>query len=150
MQVIVIIVAGIAGTDVMTAFVYFLAALVDQRLKVIRVLGTMLTNQTTNHKGLAYNSKTMITGTIAHYMVGIGFAFVYYWLWLNGIGSPSLSSAILFGFINGIVAVAGWKTFISLHPDPPVLPIKMYLLSILISHVFFAVGVVLCFMWMSL
>jgi hypothetical protein len=149
MKIYVIVLAGVAGTALMTAFGYLFATIIDGRLKVVKVLGTMLTNQTTANKGLSESRRAIITGTIVHYAVGIGFALLYNWLWQKGIGTPGIFSGILFGFVNGIIAVTIWKIFIVLHPNPPLLPIKLYLFYILIGHLFYAEGVVLFFHWLS-
>jgi hypothetical protein len=142
-----LIVAGTAGTALMTAFVYVIAMFYDKRLKVVKVLGTMVTNRTTVEKGLSGHAYAIVSGILVHYFVGVLFALLYGLLWQNGIGSPSLTSAILFGFINGVIAICGWRIFIALHPNPPILPLKAYLLCILAGHLFYAIGTVIVFSW---
>ena len=136
-----IITAGIAGTFLMTCFMYLMAFVADKRLKVIKVLATMLIKNTSNDKRLTNAPSAIYLAMIIHYVIGIFFAFIYYLLWKNGVGSATISWAMLFGFINGIMAAAGWRLFIALKKNSPVLPLRLYLLCIVAGHVLFAIGV---------
>jgi hypothetical protein len=127
MKIYIIVLAGVAGTALMTAFGYLFATIIDGRLKVVKVLGTMSVNQTTANRTLS----------------GISFSLLY--SWQKGIETPGIFRGILFCFVNGPIAVTVWKIFIVLHPDPPLLPIKLFLFFILIRHLFYAEGVVLFF-----
>jgi hypothetical protein len=133
--------AGIAGTGAMTFFVYLVAYISKRRFKVVRILGTMLTFRTTIDKGLSLKPSTIIAGGIAHYKVGITFAAIYAWLWMHDIGAPDFANALLFGFVNGLLAVIAWWWFIALHPNPPLLPLPSYLFTIFLGHFIFALGV---------
>jgi hypothetical protein len=134
------IIAGITGTTVMTAFLYLNTFVFKKRLKVIPVLGTMLTNQTTPDKGLSSRWSALLSGTLTHYIVGIGFAYIYILLWEKGIGRPITSDSLAFGFINGMFAALVWWLFIRIHPNPPYIPVISYLLFIFLGHVVFALG----------
>jgi hypothetical protein len=134
------IIVGISGTTAMTAFLYLNAWVFKKRLKVIPVLGTMLTNQTTGDKGLSSRRSALLCGTVAHYIVGIGFAYIYLLLWEKGIGQPVTSDSLAFGIINGMFAALVWWVFIRIHPNPPFLPVISYLLFIFLGHLVFALG----------
>src|SRR5688572_30396738 len=96
-----VVVAGVVGTAIMTMAMYLLAYAATDRFKVVKVLGTMLTFQTTREKGLSEATSAILVGIIAHYAVGIGFAFIYEWLWSDGLLSPNFFNASWMGFING-------------------------------------------------
>lgn len=129
----------------MTAFVYLISRITSKQLKVIHVLGTMLTGQTTASKNISTHSSAYIIGITAHYLVGILFAFVYHWLWSTGVGNPDILYGLLFGFINGIVAVAGWRLFIAIHPNPPHIDLPGFLVTIFSGHLFFGIGIVIAY-----
>lgn len=149
-MIIKIAVAGIIGTAIMTAAMYLIAYATKERFKVVKVLGTMLTFQTTPHKGLSNAASAIAVGIIAHYMVGIGFTFIYEWLWSERIINPNLLNASWMGFINGIVGALGWKLFFAIHPNPPGLPLSSYLIAITFGHVFFACGMLVSFLIMGI
>ena len=136
----VIIPAGIAGTAFMTLFLYLLTPLMHRQLKVVKVLGTMLTNQTTPNGELSERPMAIWVGGTVHYLIGIMFTFCYYFLWRSGIGKPDLSSGAVFGFVTGLFGIAVWRVFFWVHPNPPrTVSLPSYLLSLLIAHVVFGV-----------
>jgi uncharacterized membrane protein YagU involved in acid resistance len=141
MNILTAIAAGIGGTAVMTAFIYLLSYTTKKRLKVVKILGTMLTFQTTPDKQTSEHSSAIVVGIIGHYLVGIIFSVIYYLLWTHGIGKPDLMTCAIYGFISGIVGIIVWRIFFVLHPNPPAVPLKDYIVSILIGHIFFGAGV---------
>lgn len=141
MMILKIIIAGIVGTAVMTLFMYVLAFVTKDRFKVVKILGTMLTFQTTPNKGLSDQPSAIIIGTVAHYFVGIVFSIVYAWLWSKEIVDENFFQVAILGFVTGIFAAVVWRIFIAIHPDPPDLPLQSYLSAILSGHIFFSVGV---------
>jgi uncharacterized membrane protein YdcZ (DUF606 family) len=141
MNILTAIAAGIGGTAVMTAFIYLLSYITQKRLKVVKILGTMLTFQTTANKETSEHSSAIVVGILGHYFVGIVFSLIYYWLWTNGIGKPDLITCAIYGFISGIVGIIVWRIFFAIHPNPPAVPLKDYIVSILIGHIFFGAGV---------
>jgi hypothetical protein len=138
-----VVIEGIGGTALMTLYVYIVAWLTKKPFKVIRVLGTMLIGETTDTGGLSKSKKAIVSGTVVHYTVGVIFSFVYNVLWVHDIGSPTLYSAILFGAVNGLLALAGWRIYFKLHRKPPLIDLKNYLLVIASGHILFAIGAVI-------
>ncbi len=138
---VLIIVSGVIGTAVMTSVMYIIAYITNDRFKVVKVLGTMLTFQTTSEKGLSDKTSAIVVGMVAHYLVGIGFAVIYHWLWSNDIVGQDFFTASWLGLINGIVGAIGWRIFIAIHSNPPRLPLLHYLIAIVFGHVFFGCGI---------
>ena len=66
MNIITAIAAGIGGTAVMTAFIYLLSYITHKRLKVVKILGTMLTFQTTPDKETSEHSSAIVVGLLGH------------------------------------------------------------------------------------
>jgi hypothetical protein len=71
--------------------------------------------------------------------VGILYAFIYALLWNNGIGKPNYVNSIIFGVVSGFVAIIGWKTIIGIHPNPPSIPIREYMVALFFTHIIFAI-----------
>lgn len=132
-------IAGIGGTAFMTGFVYLIAYITGRNYKVVKILGTMLTNRTHPVK----------TGMIAHYLIGVFFAIIYAWLWNRGIGSPALSDSLIFGALNGLFAMGFWYCFLMFHPNAPAIKLPDYLFVIGPGHLFFSTGTALCFSVLS-
>lgn len=141
MNILTAIAAGIGGTAVMTAFIYLLSYITHKRLKVVKILGTMLTFQTTPDRQTSEHSSAIVAGVTGHYLVGIVFSLIYYWLWTTGIGNPDFITCTVYGFISGVVGIIVWRIFFAIHPNPPAVPLKDYIVSILIGHIFFGAGV---------
>lgn len=129
--------AGLAATAAMTAFLYLLSLLTHRVMKVIKILGTMLTNQTQPDGTLSDSISTKVTGTIAHYAVGFFFAIIYLALWDSGVGLMSAAWGLLFGLAHGIVAMLVWYFFFMVHPNPPIIKLKTYLLTLVAAHLVF-------------
>lgn len=136
-----IILAGAVGTAVMTFGMYLLAYMTKGRYKVVKILGTMLTFQTTPDKGLSDKHSAIWVGLTAHYLVGIGFSFCYAWLWQKDVIEINFIQITLLGLVNGVVAAIVWRIFIAIHPDPPDLPLPRYLTAIALGHILFAHGI---------
>ncbi|RFM31303.1 hypothetical protein [Chitinophaga silvisoli] len=142
---LIIIIAGIAGTLLMTGAVYLLSALTGKNYKVVGILATMLANHTTKEKGLTRSTPDILLGIAVHYLIGIFFAFIYYFLWQMGYLALTINSSILFGLSTGIVAIIFWSLFIRFHPNPPLIPVFTYVLSIGLVHILFSLGTYLVF-----
>ncbi len=136
------VLSGIGGTALMTLFVYAVSIITHKRLKVVKILGTMLTYQTTPDKGLSDSPLAIATGIIAHYAVGIIFALTFMLLWDFNIGQPTLPYGLVYGFICGTIGIGIWKIYLDVHSDPPAISVKPYLITILIGHIVFGAGVI--------
>lgn len=138
-------IAGIGGTAFMTGFVYLIAFITGRNFKVVKILGNIITNRTHPDKTPDGSWYAILPGLITHYLIGVLFAVIYAWLWSRGIGSPSLSSSLLFGAINGLFAMGCWYGFLKLHPNPPAVKLPDYLYVIGAGHLFFSTGTALSF-----
>jgi hypothetical protein len=143
MYILNIVLEGICGTLLMTGYVYVLSLLTGKQVKVVRILGTMLSMETSMNGGISMSNKAMVIGTGAHYMVGVLFTTLYNGLWTLGIGRPDLLWCIVFGGASGVFAVIVWSLFFRVHPRPPHVHRQTFLEVIATGHLFFGIGVYL-------
>lgn len=127
----IIIISGIVGTWLMTGAMYLLAAVTGKNYKVVRILGAMLSDR--------------IMGIVLHYLIGIFFAFIYFYLWQANVITHHPSSNIGFGSFAGMIAMIFWTSFIHLHPAPPPIPVVTYVLAIGLAHIIFSLGIYLVY-----
>jgi hypothetical protein len=131
---------GIGGTLLMTLFVNGISAVTGGSIRIVRVLGTMLLYWRPDRK-LFSSPKTLIVGTIAHYAVGVLFAYAYHWLWQNGWASATFGGCTILGLLCGILAVIVWRIFMAVHPYPPITQKSRFLVIVGTGHLVFAWGV---------
>lgn len=137
MKLLYAVLAGIAATAAMTAFLYLLSLITHRVMKVIKILGTMIMNRTQPDGSLSDAVSTKVIGTIAHYAVGVFLAILYLALWGAGVGMLTASWGAFLGFANGILAMVVWYFFFMMHPKPPLLQLKTYLITLIFAHVIF-------------
>ncbi|CAN5604380.1 hypothetical protein BH23BAC1_BH23BAC1_09500 [soil metagenome] len=134
-----LIIAGFLATFVMTILMYISGFISKKNMAVVHILGSMITFRTNSGGGVSNSFFSLFSGCILHFLVGIVYAFVYSWLWYQGIGIPDFINSIIFGAVTGLIATAGWKIFINIHPNPPHIPTKEYLVTIFLTHIIFAI-----------
>src|SRR5215203_2294573 len=137
-------ICGITGTTLMTGFDYCCSRLFSSKGYVIPLLGSMLTNST-GRKDAHSSLQVWVTGTTAHFLIGILFAAVYILLWNTGAGRANLVTGITWGFLTGLFGITVWRIYFLFHPDPPPVSLTLHLAGILAGHVFFGAGVALSY-----
>jgi hypothetical protein len=143
MKLLYAVIAGIAATAAMTAFLYLLSFITHRVMKVIKILGTMLTNRTHPDGTLSDAVSTKVYGTVAHYLVGIAFALFYIALWQSGVGLITASWGLLFGLAHGLFAMFLWYLLFLVHPRPPIISLRTYLATLVFAHIVY--GLVLTY-----
>jgi hypothetical protein len=145
MKLLYAVLAGLAATAAMTAFLYLLSLATHRVMKVIKILGTMLTNRTHPDGSLSDAVSTKVYGTVAHYFVGILFALFYMALWHSGVGLINASWGLLFGLAHGLTAMFIWYLFFLVHPRPPLIALRTYLVTLIFAHIIFGLVVTYTF-----
>jgi hypothetical protein len=135
-----IILSGIAGTALMTLFMYLMSYATQKVMKVTKILGTMITMGNYGRGELKEQQFSIVTGIIMHYLVGIIFMFCYYQLWRIGFGGPNFLTGLIFGFASGVFAIGVWYAFFAIHPNPPAVPLRSYLFNLFLAHFIFVLG----------
>ena len=93
MNIIGAIVAGLAGTVVISMLMAMAPKMGMPKMAIWEMLGTMFSKE--GNVGL---------GWVMHFMMGIIFAIIYAALWAAGIGSATLLSGVIFGVVHFLVA----------------------------------------------
>ncbi len=128
---------GLAATAAMTAFLYLLSFATHRVMKVIKILGTMLMSRTQPDGSLSDAVSTKAVGTVANYAIGIFFALFYLALWDAGVGQLTASWGLFLGLGHGLFAMVAWYFFFMIHPKPPILALKTYLITLIFAHLIY-------------
>jgi hypothetical protein len=145
MYYIIAFFSGIAGTLLMTVFMKVISIIGNINFEIPRILGSVITMETKPSGRASTSFLSLATGYTAHFITGILFALIYCQLWLRGIGAPEFGYALLFGTVNGLLAVGIWYGILKLHPLAPAVPANSYLFFLFISHLVFAVSMAFTF-----
>jgi len=136
------VLAGIAGTAVMTGFVYLLSLLAHRNWRVIHVLAAVLSGPRLGVQPLPYTRGGLIAAGIVHYAIGILFAIAYRKLVDAGITSYSLAGGALYGIAIGVLAMLVWRLTFALRYKPPGVQLSSYLPVIGSGHILFSLVMV--------
>jgi len=93
MNIIGAIVAGLAGTVVISMLMAMAPKMGMPKMAIWEMLGTMFSKE--GNVGL---------GWVMHFMMGVIFAIIYAALWVAGIGSATLLSGVVFGVVHFLIA----------------------------------------------
>jgi hypothetical protein len=105
-----VVAAGLIATAADTLLIYALPALGFPRLDLLGLVGSYFTSR----RRMAY-----VLGTLVHFGGGVGLAFLYAWLWSRGWGAPTWGWGLLFGAIQGVLAMIAFPLALATHPRPP-------------------------------
>jgi hypothetical protein len=138
MNILSVVHAGILATAAMTASLYITAWITHANVKVVKILGTMLTNQTGKDGSCSNNPFVIGIGLVVHYLVGVAFATCYWLLLRYQLVSDGLSDALIFGSVIGVLAISVWRVYFSIHAKPPKVPLLLFLFLIFVGHIVLA------------
>ena len=93
MNIIGAIVAGLAGTVVISMIMAMAPKMGMPKMAIWEMLGSMFSKDGNN-----------TLGWIIHFMMGVIFAIIYAALWAAGIGSATLLSGVIFGVVHFLIA----------------------------------------------
>ena len=130
-----IITAGIAGTTAMTIFSYYLSRKQAQNFREPQLLAELIIKRIPSTGELG----ALMSGWILHYLVGVFFSGVYTCVPGGNPGRPVVVKFVLTGGLTGIIAIAGWRTLLQLHPDPPKLDRPRFYGQLITAHGIFGV-----------
>jgi hypothetical protein len=127
------IIAGIIATLAMTLFAKATFAALRRPYNILRILGNMLLFEphTVVRQPPPPTARTL--ATIVHYAIGVLFAWAYQQFVINN-NDDRILDTVVFGIIIALAAIVGWRLLFFLHPAPPGIDLKTYLLVIALGH----------------
>jgi hypothetical protein len=138
MEILIIILATIAGTSVMTAFSYIASETFNKLWKEPVLLNLVVAKAKID---LSPNRKS-IFGWIIHYVIGLAFVLCYQFIWTNSEIDPTWFCGLIFGIISGFIGILSWFLMFKILNDKPRIKFKQYYLQLFIAHIFFALTVI--------
>jgi hypothetical protein len=134
--------AAIMATSLMTIACYLLALTFRRRWAVLHMLATLLAGRSPEGR-FTPRRLPYAFALLLHYGIGLGFVMLHEWLLDCHVLYHYWENYLLFGLAAGAAGVAGWKIILVLHPAPPYYPRESYLFVIFLSHLVFALGLLL-------
>lgn len=132
-----ILLCGIAGTSLMTAYSYRKSEKHREQFEEPLMLGKLV--QRTIPERIPQKA-SVFSGWIAHYTIGVLFNMAYDRFWRNGPLEPGAASGFLLGAPSGLLGMAAWAAILKLHPDPPRTDLKKHLKQLFTAHIIFGVS----------
>jgi uncharacterized membrane protein YagU involved in acid resistance len=137
MNVLGAIIAGLAGTAVMTMLMYAAPLMGMPKMDIAGMLGSMFVSK---------KETATIVGLILHFMMGVVFAIIYALLWSLGIGSPTWWWGLIFGAVHTVVILIMMPIMMRMHPRPPEMAGgPMVMVGQLMGHMVFGLVVALVY-----
>ena len=135
-----IVVSGTIATSFMTMFSYAVSEQQEKNFKEPGLLALLLYNLYPQSK----KELTVVAGWELHYIIGIFWTSLYYFLVRRKKKKLSFLQSIFFGTISGVLAIVTWKEIFKLHPHPPKINFKEFYWQLLIAHLVFGTTAIKC------
>ncbi len=139
MELLKVILAGVVGTVIMTAFSYFLSKVRSRQFKEPKLLNMILRRSSHDHMNPSNNS---FIGWVVHFSIGIILMTLFYLFHLIFSFKISVISIILYGLITGSMAILSWHLMFYISASPPDVDLKEFYIQLFIAHVLFAAGAI--------
>ncbi|MCH4822113.1 hypothetical protein ML462_02920 [Gramella lutea] len=139
MELFQVILAGVLGTVLMTAFSYFLSKVRSRQFKEPKLLNMILRRSSHEHMNPSNNS---FIGWVVHFSIGIILMTLFYLFHLIFSFRISFLSIFLYGIITGAMAILSWHLMFYISPRPPDVNLNEFYIQLFIAHVLFAAGAI--------
>jgi hypothetical protein len=133
------VVAGVLGTLAMTAFTELMWAVLKRPYHVVRTLSTLMQYGRAASLHKRPTALVYTFGALLHYLIGIAFTYLYFFLAQGGITGFTFASAILFGVFIGTTGILGWTIYLRILKNPLNYELPVYLAVIWSGHICLAV-----------
>lgn len=138
-----IIIAGIAGTSVMTLFSYYMSKREKEQYREPELLNGLI--RRSKMLPSLNNVSRHPAGWLGHYLIGVAFVAGYYFIWPDALYRPDVFKILTLGIISGILGIIGWKIFFSSHDNPPRTYKHGYYRQLFIAHLIFTAVAILTY-----
>ena len=126
------VVTGVAGTLMMTLFSHILSKIFGRVFEEQRQLEKMI-----NRGSPAGKYTSHILGWILHLGMGQVFSYLNIKAAESTGQKPNPLNSLLYGAADGIVGVIIWRLNFLLHPNPPKVSLRKYLIQLFFAHLVF-------------
>lgn len=140
MELLRVIMSGILGTLLMTAFSYLIPRLRARQFREPRLLNMILRRSSSDSMNPSNNS---VIGWVVHFSIGIILMTLFYMFHLIFTFEISLLSIFLYGIFAGSLSVLSWYLMFSLSPNPNKISIREFYFQLMIAHLLFASGAII-------
>ena len=137
MEFLQVIIAGISGTILMTAFSYIIARMKSQEFKEPKLLNMILRRSTFDKMNPSNNS---VMGWVLHFSIGVLLMTFFYLFHLTFSFKISFFSIFIYGIFAGILSILSWHLMFLISPNSPDISLKEFYIRLLIAHILFALG----------
>ena len=137
MELIQVLLAGILGTILMTAYSYLIARVRSNHFKEPKLLNLILRRSTYDKMNPSSDS---VIGWVLHFSIGVILMTLFYILHLIFSFSISFVSILIYGALAGILAIVSWHLMFLISPNAPDIPLKKFYVQLFFAHVLFALG----------
>ena len=141
MEIVLILLATVAATSLMTAFSYMVSEAFRELYKEPLLLQYLMTRFKIGIKG----TMKVIAGWTLHYFIGLLFVLIFHLLWKSGLIEISWLVGLIYGTIIGIIGIGGWVVMFILSNYKPRIDFKGYYLQLFIAHMIFAMTIILVY-----
>lgn len=141
MEIVLILLATVAATSLMTAFSYMVSEAFRELYKEPLLLQYLMTRFKIGIKG----TMKVIAGWTLHYFIGLLFVLIFHFLWKSGLIEISWLVGLIYGAIIGIIGIGGWVVMFILSNYKPRIDFKGYYLQLFIAHMIFAITIILVY-----
>ena len=127
--------AAVCGTSCMTAYSYGYSFLSGKQFREPVLLSHLLSHslQEPSH----YSARKVATAWLLHYGVGLLFSTAFRPQYVSGRKQEAGARGLLMGAAFGCLGIAGWALAFRLHPNPPEIDKKAYLVHLFPAHLIF-------------
>jgi Na+/proline symporter len=132
-----IIIAGVAGTTLMTLYSYYKANKEKQQYREPVLLNKLINRSEVLPDKIHDNHPA---GWVSHYAVGILFVTAYYLFWKKALHNPTPYRIAVVGALSGGVAIAAWKLMFASNDNPPDNNRYGYYRQLFIAHIIFSIS----------
>jgi len=130
-----VILPGITGTSLMTAFSYAVSAYKERNFKEPELLAALL------KEGLQNDRAALAAGWMTHYTMGICWALLFELLFKKAAVKANFTNALVLGTMSGLTGIWIWRFAFKIHRTPPRIDFNQFYWHLLLAHVVYSLGV---------
>ncbi|GAA4312705.1 hypothetical protein GCM10023115_31010 [Pontixanthobacter gangjinensis] len=136
MELLKVLMAGILGTVLMTAFSYAVSRMKSQQFREPRLLNMILRRSTYDMNP----SNNSFLGWVVHFSIGVILMTLFYILHLTFSFNISFLAILIYGISAGVLSILSWHLMLTISPNSPDFILREFYLQLLIAHILFAMG----------